>query len=252
MNKLTLTTIGEAKLAAAVASGEKLMLSQLAIGSASSELLTPESTTIGPELFRFAVTGQSTDGNRVVIEGTISEDHGPFTIRCVGLFDNLGALIGYAGVPETVKPGMMDGFGVSMRVRVYLAFTTVEEVMSIEIVSTVAWADEQAARSGEASNLVMSPLHTWSAVEAQSLINGAAYGVTRLTEEIGVSVVGYGSLDKVPTVGKSTALWSVADSEHGWGIWELVEGSNAASPGAVVRPSDFDLSDNAKVWIRRS
>ncbi len=246
MNQLTFTHTGQNKLAAAVASGNRLQLAHIGVGLGDGGVLTPESEAIAGEILRVPIQSQAVNGRQITVEGTISEDRGPYLLRCMGVFDNMGALIAYAPLPEVLKPGMTDGFGVAMKVRAYLTFAASEEVVSIEIVSTVAYATEQDAKAGASMNTVMTPLRVkQSAPTLGLLVHAAAQGVTGLTG-------GAGKLDGVATVELSPSLWAVDDATHDWGIWELIAGTDAASPGAIVRPLDFHAATNAKVWKRRS
>lgn len=246
MNQLTFTHAGQNKIAAAVASGMRLHLAHIGVGLGDGSALTPESQIIPGEVLRFPITSQSVSGRQITVEGTISEDHGPYLLQCMGVYDDFGALIAYAALPEVLKPGITEGIGVAMKVRAYMTFAASEEVVAIEIVSTVAFATEEDARAGLSVNKVMTPLRVRQAAPSIGLlVHGAAHGVTGLTG-------GQGRLDGVPTATALPALWAVDDATHAWGIWELVAGDNAPAPGSIVRPLDFDPLTNAKVWIRRS
>ena len=78
---------------------------------------------------------------------------------------------------------------------------------------------------------------------------------TRFVNIVSVTdyVGGTGYLDGIATVGVAAGVWvkftrAGAQPEE----WELVAGTDATDAGVYQRPTDYNASTNAKVWIRRT
>jgi len=104
-----LTDVGQSKLANAVALGQTIDITQLAVGDGGGTLPTPETsrTTLVNEVRRAAINRSEVDAenpNWIVVEQVLPPDVGGWTIREVGIYDVDGDLIGYGNYPETYKP----------------------------------------------------------------------------------------------------------------------------------------------------
>ncbi|XHR29608.1 MAG: phage tail protein [Chthoniobacteraceae bacterium] len=123
-NQLTLTNAGQSALTNALTTGNPLRVSFLAVGSSDGSALTTNSTRLGAELLRRPLDKQTASGTQIIFEAVISEDQGPFTLKEVGLYDNSNTLIAYGSLPSVYKPTVIDGFGVALRIKATLAFTS--------------------------------------------------------------------------------------------------------------------------------
>lgn len=128
-----LTHQGAAKLANAAMSGNKLNLTQMAVGDANGGIPTPDPTQtrlinqqrIAP-LNLLSVTPDQP--NQIIAEQIIPENEGGYWIREIGLYDDAGVLIAIANCPETYKPLLQEGGGRTQTVRMVLSVTSTDAV----------------------------------------------------------------------------------------------------------------------------
>lgn len=117
-----LTDVGQSKLANAVALGQTIDITQLAVGDGGGTLPTPETsrTTLVNEVRRAAINRSEVDAenpNWIVVEQVLPPDVGGWTIREVGIYDVDGDLIGYGNYPETYKPVLAEGSSRTQTIR---------------------------------------------------------------------------------------------------------------------------------------
>jgi hypothetical protein len=117
-----ITTIGQAKLAAAAASEDSINLANIAVGDGS---YTPSvgQTSLVSEKWRASLSTVQTDAanpGRVIAEGVVPPEAGGWYIREVGLFDADGDLFAIAKFPETYKPVLESGSAKDLFLRLYL------------------------------------------------------------------------------------------------------------------------------------
>jgi len=117
-----ITSTGKAKLAAAIAAGVAVNITQMAVGdgmAAPSEI----QTTLVAEKYRQAINGIRVLPDNpawVEIEGVIPQTVGGWYVREVGIFDDAGALIAVARYPESFKPQLDSGTGKDLYIRLIL------------------------------------------------------------------------------------------------------------------------------------
>lgn len=145
-----ITTIGQAKVAAAIASGIDLPLTQMAVGDGNGNPTTPAvgQTALVREVYRSSLTSIGVDAqypNRTVAEMTIPYAQGGWTIREVGVFDSDGDLIAVGNYPETYKPLNTEGAARDLTIRVLMQVESTEAVtLGIDpsgVFATQAWVD---------------------------------------------------------------------------------------------------------------
>ncbi|EPD2187663.1 phage tail protein [Escherichia coli] len=128
-----LTNQGAARLANATMLGNKLNLTQMAVGDANGVLPTPDPTQtklinqkrIAPlNLLSVDPNNQS----QIIAEQIIPENEGGFWIREIGLYDDEGVLIAVANCPETYKPQLQEGSGRTQTIRMILVVTNTEAI----------------------------------------------------------------------------------------------------------------------------
>lgn len=120
-----LTDIGQAKVANAIALGQTIEITHLAVGDGGGSSPTPDSSAIAlvNEMRRAAINRVDVDSKNpswVIVEQIIPPDVGGWTIREVGIFDAVGDLIGYGNYPETYKPVLDEGSSRTQTVRFVL------------------------------------------------------------------------------------------------------------------------------------
>lgn len=120
-----LTDQGKALLANAAATGQKLEITQMAVGDGGGSATQPsESQTRLVNEKRRAVLNSlqvnADSGNQVIAEQVIPEDTGGWWIRELGLYDKNGVLVAVANTPDTYKPLLAEGAGRTQVVRMVL------------------------------------------------------------------------------------------------------------------------------------
>ncbi|WP_343560418.1 phage tail protein [Kiloniella sp. b19] len=118
-----ITQAGQARLTNAMALGEQIQITHLAVGSGlNNEPYTPteSQTALKTEVYRANVIQLSVDpdvSNQLTAEAVIPQNQGGFTIREAGLFTSDGALFAIAKFPETYKPEIVSGVASDLAIR---------------------------------------------------------------------------------------------------------------------------------------
>ena len=128
-----LTAIGKAKLANATALGQTLSLTEISVGDGNGSAIIPEesNTALINEVWRADLNNISIDENNaswVVCEGYIPSTDGNFTIREVGLFDDVGDMIAVSSYPETYKPTLAEGAAKDLYLKITMEVTNADTV----------------------------------------------------------------------------------------------------------------------------
>lgn len=130
--KSLITTAGREKIAAAIASGNKVVFSQMSVGDGGGSATIPgdEQTALINERFRTQLNSLklSDTENIIIAEMIIPPEVGGFTIREAALFDESGVCVAVANVPETYKPALAEGSGRFTILRIWLAVSSTEAV----------------------------------------------------------------------------------------------------------------------------
>ncbi|KAA5604705.1 hypothetical protein F1188_14935 [Roseospira marina] len=118
-----LTTIGAAKIANGLVTGQAVELTHMAVGDGGGAPVTPEqtATALVHEVYRSTPAGISrTPADEAVLEAllVIPPQTGGWTIREVGAFDADGDLILLANWPETYKPVIAEGASNDMALKI--------------------------------------------------------------------------------------------------------------------------------------
>ncbi|EWH00547.1 phage tail protein [Halomonas sp. BC04] len=153
-----LTTIGQAKLANAVALGETIEITHLAVGDGGGSMPTPDSDreALVNEVRRAQINLSDVDPenpNWIVLEQVIPPDVGGWTIREIGVFDTAGDLIAYGNYPETYKPTLDEGSGRTQTVRMVLQVSdTAAVTLKVDpavVLATRQYADQKAEATAQ-------------------------------------------------------------------------------------------------------
>ena len=120
-----LTAIGQAKIANAVALGQKVNLSTMAVGDAHGVTPQPDSNMKGliSEKRRAPLNRVELDKdnpNFIVCEQVLPPDVGGWSINEVGIFDSDGNMIAYGNFPPTYKPVLSEGTSRTQTIRIAL------------------------------------------------------------------------------------------------------------------------------------
>jgi len=150
-----LTAVGKAKIANAAALGNKIELTEMALGDGGGSYYNPteDQTSLRNEVWRGAIGNVDVDGenpNWIIIQAVVLSQHGGFMIREAGVFDDEGDLIAVGKYPETYKPAAADGSIKDLVVRMILEVSnTASVVLKVDptVVATQQQVDEAEARA---------------------------------------------------------------------------------------------------------
>ncbi|QLU79652.1 phage tail protein [Klebsiella grimontii] len=132
-----ITATGAERIAAAAVNGKKVGFSQMAVGDGAGVLPVPDENQAGlvNECFRTQLNSLNVvdnDKNIIAAEMIIPPHVGGFMVREAALFDDDGACLAVANVPETYKPLLAEGSG---RVTVIRIFLAVSSTGNIELIT---------------------------------------------------------------------------------------------------------------------
>ncbi|SFU01498.1 phage tail protein [Halomonas saccharevitans] len=142
-----LTDTGQAKLANAVALGQTIEITELAVGDGSGSLPEPDSSAeaLVNEVRRAPINASQTDPDNpswIVVEQVLPPDVGGWTIREIGIYDVDGDLIGIGNYPETYKPVLAEGSSRTQTVRFVLEVSDTAAV-TLKVDPTVVLATRE-------------------------------------------------------------------------------------------------------------
>ncbi|WP_431296473.1 phage tail protein [Rahnella sp. PAMC 25559] len=145
--KSVVTTLGQARIAAAIAAGTDINITQLAVGDGNGKATTPvaSQTKLVKEVYRTPLNSLKLDpshGNWVIAEAVLSASIGGFWMREMGLFSSDGALIAVCNMADTYKPTLAEGSGRTQTLRMVIAVSNTEAI-SLLIDDSVIMATEQ-------------------------------------------------------------------------------------------------------------
>jgi len=131
-----ITTLGQAKIATAIATNTPVNATHIAIGDGNGNATTPSvsQTALVREVHRTNVNSISvnpSDSSQVIFEAVIAASVGGWTARELGLFDSTGSLIAVANIGAVYKPIISEGSAREMVVRIY---AQVDQVGAINLV----------------------------------------------------------------------------------------------------------------------
>jgi phage-related tail fiber protein len=156
-----LTAVGLAKIANAQVSGNKVDLTQIAVGDGGGTYYNPtqSDTHLKNEVWRGNIGSVEIDPenpNWIVIESYIPSTVGGFTVREVGIFDAEGDMIAIGKYPETFKPSLEEGASKDLLLRMIIEVTNASAVtMKVDpsvIIASRKYVDEKV---GVVSNNLM-------------------------------------------------------------------------------------------------
>ena len=129
-----LTAAGEEAISQAVVSGSPAGFAVMAVGDGGGSVpeVGPASTGLVHEVYRAQLNGVTeVDSNKNIVQAEliIPPQVGGFTIREAALYDDSGACLAVASVPETYKPLLLEGAGRHQVIRIWLAVSNVASVL---------------------------------------------------------------------------------------------------------------------------
>lgn len=134
--KSILTTLGQAKIATAIANASTVNLFEMAVGDGNGNDVVPDAsmTALVRERYRAQVNTLTVDPsnpNYVIAELIVPSNEGGWTVREVGVFDNAGDMIVIANFPATYKPVITEGSTRDLIIRIYIEVTQADAVTLI-------------------------------------------------------------------------------------------------------------------------
>lgn len=238
-----LTNIGLAKLMNAVALGQNVEWSEMAVGDGNGNPTTPTQTqtVLVRERHRAQINQLSVDPlnpNYLIAELVIPANVGGWTVHEVGVFDTDGDMVAVANFPATYKPVLAEGSGKDLVIRVIVEASNAA-IVQLKIDPSVVLASRSwvvsnfLARSKVAGGTTNQVLRKKS--NADEDFEWATPGVTNIT----VNVV-----QEVQTL--ATGQMQVD--------WATITTSGAAFyvGGARLEPTDYVTNSATRITLARA
>ncbi|WP_178860850.1 phage tail protein [Thiomicrorhabdus cannonii] len=134
---MKLTETGVAKIAASQMGGDRVSLTEMAVGDGDgNEVGQPvgDEITLVREVYRTQISSlyaNPNDSTQMMAEMVIPAEDGGFALREVGIFDTDGDLFAYGNFPETYKPIAAEGSTRSMAI---VAAIKIENSNNVQLV----------------------------------------------------------------------------------------------------------------------
>ncbi|WP_447888741.1 phage tail protein [Serratia fonticola] len=150
--KAVLTAYGEERFATAALSGVLVGFAEMSVGDGGGTLPTPEPEQNGlvneryrAPLNRLVIADQA--ANIIRAEMIIPPQVGGFWLREAALFDDAGACLAVANLPESYKPLLTEGAGRFQIVNIWIAVSSTADVQLITDPSIILATAEEVARA---------------------------------------------------------------------------------------------------------
>ena len=151
-----LTQAGQASIANAIALGQQVTLTHMAVGDGNGSPTVPKETQteLVHEVYRAAINQLLTDPdnpNYLIAEMIVPTNVGGWFVREVGLFDEDDNLLAIANFPETYKPKLEEGSGRDLIIRIILQVQSTDAItLKIDptiVLASQAWVKENFTRA---------------------------------------------------------------------------------------------------------
>ncbi|TBX30213.1 phage tail protein, partial [Rahnella victoriana] len=134
--KSVVTTLGQARIAAAIQAGTDIKITQLAVGDGNGVATTPVATQtrLVKEVYRTPLNSLKPDAshaNWIIAEAIISASVGGFWMREMGLFADDGTLIAVCNMADTYKPTLAEGSGRTQTLRMVITVSDTDAITLI-------------------------------------------------------------------------------------------------------------------------
>lgn len=159
--KSVVTTLGQARIAAAIQAGTDIKITQLAVGDGNGKATTPVATQtrLVKEVYRTPLNSLKPDAshaNWIIAEAIISASVGGFWMREMGLFADDGTLIAVCNMADTYKPTLAEGSGRTQTLRMVITVSDTEAITLIIddsiVVATEGYANDLLAAHEKSRN----------------------------------------------------------------------------------------------------
>lgn len=171
-----LTLLGIAEYAAAIARGEEVVLTHMALGDSNGNYYEPSEGQISlvHEVYRAAINSIATDPENprwVSVEMTIPTTSGGWWVREAGLISKTGNLFAVGKFPATYKPLFSEGAGKELVVRMIFEVSNADAITMVVNPSIVLATKEDIKNHDESDS---------SHADIRTLILSAQYMARRL------------------------------------------------------------------------
>lgn len=145
--KSVVTTLGQARIAAAIESGKDVNITHMAVGDGNGNPTEPTvgQTELVHETYRLQLNSIKVDNkhaNWIIAEAIIPASIGGFWMREMGLFSDRGELIAVSNMADSYKPTLEEGSGRTQTLRMVLTVTDTAAV-SLSIDDSLIIATEE-------------------------------------------------------------------------------------------------------------
>ena len=142
-----LTDKGASKIAEAIRVGQKIEITQMALGDGDGSLPKPQSnaTSLVKERYRASINSAKVDEHNnawVILEQVLAPDIGGWWIREVGLYDKDGDLIAIGNYPEQYKPLLTEGASTTQTVSIVIQVLS-SDAITLKVDPSVVLATRQ-------------------------------------------------------------------------------------------------------------
>lgn len=181
--KSVVTDLGQARIAAAIDSGQDINITQMAVGDGGGRATEPVSTQtkLVKETYRIKLNSLKTDSkhaNWIIAEAIIPASAGGFWMREMGLYADDGTLIAVCNMAETYKPALEEGSGRTQTLRMVITVTSTDAVsLTIDdslIVATEEYVNDLLATHEKSRNHPDGTLTAKGFVQLSSAVDNAS------------------------------------------------------------------------------
>jgi phage-related tail fiber protein len=235
-----LTLRGRQKLAAALAGGQPVQLTEMAVGDGrNGAYYNPSETQVAleHEAFRAGINMLYPDPDNpawAVAELVIPDEVGGFYVREVGVFDADGELFAIGKFPESFKPVLDSGSGKQLYVRQIMEVSNAQSVTLIIdpsiVMASREFVDQQIAAASDAIKGRIDRMDFKNSVRAATTANIVLAGLQTLD---GIALAaGDRALVKNQDDGRTNGIYAIAVGA--WSRASDADTSVKVSPGLVV------------------
>ena len=237
-----LTQVGQAKLANAVALGNTIELTHLAVGDGGGSVPTPDSdrTALINEVRRAPINRVEVDAdnpNWIVVEQVMPPDVGGWTIREIGVLDSAGDLIAYGNYPETYKPTLDEGSGRTQTVRMVLQVSDTASV-TLKVDPSVVLATRKYADDGDKAVRATTQFASYDA--------DRTYTTSEVVRGSDGQFYEFYDRDQAGTV-KGVSPTNSANRPHIWMQWDGVRPGSTIEWRSETLPEGYVENDGSEI-----
>jgi hypothetical protein len=265
-----LTNIGQAKIANALALGQKISISTMKLGDGNGAPTTPSQGQTA--LVRTVYTGQLNqlavdpeNPNYVVAELVVPADQGGWTVREVGLFDDAGDMIAVGNFPETYKPVLSEGAARDMVVRIIIEVSNASAItLKIDpavVLASRSWVSAtfvtkdsvKGGTTGQALVKKSATDHDWQWQDIAAGLNFS--GVNLLTQNTTLTASAAGALQVIQGLGGLTITLPAANGVKAGAAISFRSATQVGATNIILRGRTQDAiqtpgSSTASVTVR--